>query len=707
MLVRLAFGNIRRTLRDYAIYAVTLVLGVAVFYAFNTITVQADFLEGDVSDMFVGVRDLMETITVALALVMGFLMVYANNYLMRRRSKELGLYQVLGMRPGQVNAVLVLETLSVGALSLAVGLGAGMLLSQLMVFLTAALFRSNVSHFHFFVSPEALALTLGCFVLMFLVMMVFNVRTLRHVRLVDLMGRGRRNEGGHARGLAVSVPLFLLGLALVVVAYVRLTRQGIPGFGTDSSSGRPDFYLTTLLVTVGTVLLFFGLSGVATGLLSHLRRFYWRGLRMFTVRQVAARVNTASVSMAVIAMLLFLAMASVTSGMVVVNMVNQQVEGETSFDASVVGVGFPQDSTQAPDLAQGMRSVDIDPSELGIYAQVNLRFPIAWSSDPDASVRTFADVQEAGGFTLADIAHAVGEEPTGTLAEYADMQVPFVVSLTDYNAVRALCGRDAVQVASGRYLMLRGDDAGANHILDKALQRGYAFDVAGETLVPAQDSLITDASALVDGANGLLCVLVVPDDVAAKCTVYMPVLDINYGPGADVQAADALMRGDRVDSLLEDELGFSVLIHTATGIVQDSVSTRGLITYLAIYIGFVLVVACAAILAIQQLSAASDAVTSYRTLAELGCPEGLVFGSLRAQATVSFVLPLVVGIAHSACALNVVDRSLGQLGLVGAARSSALATAIFVLVYGGYLAITYHTAKGIVRSGLRSARHEL
>lgn len=210
MLVRLAFGNIRRTLRDYAIYAVTLVLGVAVFYAFNTITVQADFLEGDVSDMLVGVRDLLETITVALALVMGFLMVYANNYLMRRRSKELGLYQVLGMRPGQVNAVLVLETLSVGALSLAVGLGAGMLLSQLMVFLTAALFRSNVSHFHFFVSPEALVLTLGCFVIMFLVMMAFNVRTLRHVRLVDLMGRGRRNEGGHARGMAVSVPLFLI-----------------------------------------------------------------------------------------------------------------------------------------------------------------------------------------------------------------------------------------------------------------------------------------------------------------------------------------------------------------------------------------------------------------------------------------------------------------------------------------------------------------
>lgn len=706
MLARLAFGNIRRTLNDYAIYAITLVLGVAVFYAFNTITVQADFLEGDVSDTLVGVRDALETITVGLALVMGFLMVYANNYLMRRRSKELGLYQVLGMRAGQVNVILVLETLAVGVLSLAVGIAAGMLLSQLMVFLTAALFRSNVSHFHFFVSSEALMLTLGCFVLMFLVMMVFNTRSLLHVRLVDLMGTGRRNERRPVRSLPASILLFVVGLVLVAVAYARLTRLGIPGFGTDASSGRADFLLTTLLVTAGTIVLFFGLSGTLVAFLSHLRG-YWRGLRMFTVRQVCARVNTASVSMAVIAMLLFLAITSVTSGMVIVQMVNQQVASETPFDASVVGIGFPQDSTEAPDLAQGMRAVGVDPSELGDSAQVDLRLPLAPADYDGWEMRTLADVQEAGGFTLADIARSVGEELTGDLAEYADLQVPLVVSLSDYNALLALQGRGQARVAAGQYLMLQGGDANATPILERALRQGYTFDVAGATLTPAQSSLVTEGSALMDGATfSSLCVLVVPDDVAARCVVYGPVLDIRYGAGIDSRSADGRLEGD-LGGDLSDELGFSVLVSTTTGIMRESVSTRGLVTYLAIYIGFVFVIACAAILAIQQLSAASDAVPSYRTLGELGCPERLVFGSLRAQTVVAFVLPLMVGLAHSACALNVVSRSLGQYDITGLAASAPLTVAIFVLVYGGYLAFTYHTAKGVVRAGLRSARHSL
>ena len=120
MLAKLAFGNMRKLLHDYAVYFLTLVLGVAVFYAFNTISVQGDFLRGDVGEMLGAAGQVLDGVTVFLAVVLGFLMVYANNFLMRRRKKELGLYQVLGMRTGQVTVVLALETLLVAAISFGV-----------------------------------------------------------------------------------------------------------------------------------------------------------------------------------------------------------------------------------------------------------------------------------------------------------------------------------------------------------------------------------------------------------------------------------------------------------------------------------------------------------------------------------------------------------------------------------------------------------
>ena len=221
MFFRLALGNVRKSLRDYTVYFVTLVLGVTVFYAFNTISEQADFLSEDTRQMVKTVAMLMGFVTVFLAFVLGFLMVYANNYLVKRRKREFGLYQLLGMRQGQVSLILVLETLLASIASLLVGLAMGVLFSQILVFVTAALFNETVTNFSFRFSPEAALFTLICFSLVFVVMLVFNLRTLHKVRLVELMGASRVNERTRVRSLPVSVVGVMLGLALIIWSYAN------------------------------------------------------------------------------------------------------------------------------------------------------------------------------------------------------------------------------------------------------------------------------------------------------------------------------------------------------------------------------------------------------------------------------------------------------------------------------------------------------
>lgn len=685
MLAKLAFGNMRKLLHDYAVYFLTLVLGVAVFYAFNTMSVQGDFLRGDVGETLSQVGQILDGLTVFLAVILGFLMVYANNFLMRRRKKELGLYQVLGMRTGQVNVVLALETLLVAAVSFGVGIALGVLVSQVLLFVTARMFATTVQHFSFFFSTDAFMLTLACFGVIFVVMMLFNWITLRRVRLIDLMSSARQNEKQFVRRLPLSIVLTAAGLVLMGVAYWRLIRDGFP----MDNSMQGGFIITTIMVAVGTFVFFYGLAGTLTALLTHMRGFYWRDLHMFTTRQIASRVNTTALSMGVIALILFLAMTAMTTGMSICNTLNAMVEKGTPYSASISVL--PTDPVADPiDLEAEVAKVGIDLSAVGSHTTVRIA---VIPSELEGATSTFQRISELTGETI----------PKG----FEHAMVGEVVSLSDYNAARALLGMEPVSLADGQYLLLCNMDQ-VEPFVNGGLEKGFSVTVGDVTLTPARATVIDDASAVLQD-NGLGAnpgTFVVADDLAASLPTYQQVIDVMYaGP---TEEGDAALKG--LEERLSDSLGERsalTTVDTVTSVLADGTTTTGLISYMAIYIGFVLVIACAAILAIQQLSNASDSAGSYRTLSELGCSERLIFGSLRAQVAIAFALPLAVGLAHSLCAISVLNELVSAFGYSDALDGMTLGLVLFALVYGGYLALTYRMAHGIVRSAVRTTRRAL
>ena len=685
MLAKLAFGNMRKLLHDYAVYFLTLVLGVAVFYAFNTMSVQGDFLRGDVGETLSQVGQILDGLTVFLAVILGFLMVYANNFLMRRRKKELGLYQVLGMRTGQVNVVLALETLLVAAVSFGVGIALGVLVSQVLLFVTARMFATTVQHFSFFFSTDAFMLTLACFGVIFVVMMLFNWITLRRVRLIDLMSSARQNEKQFVRRLPLSIVLTAAGLVLMGVAYWRLIRDGFP----MDNSMQGGFIITTIMVAVGTFVFFYGLAGTLTALLTHMRGFYWRDLHMFTTRQIASRVNTTALSMGVIALILFLAMTAMTTGMSICNTLNAMVEKGTPYSASISVL--PTDPVADPiDLEAEVAKVGIDLSAVGSHATVRIA---VIPSELEGATSTFQRISELTGETI----------PKG----FEHAMVGEVVSLSDYNAARALLGMEPVSLADGQYLLLCNMDQ-VEPFVNGGLEKGFSVTVGDVTLTPARATVIDDASAVLQD-NGLGAnpgTFVVADDLAASLPTYQQVIDVMYaGP---TEEGDAALKG--LEERLSDSLGERsalTTVDTVTSVLADGTTTTGLISYMAIYIGFVLVIACAAILAIQQLSNASDSAGSYRTLSELGCSERLIFGSLRAQVAIAFALPLAVGLAHSLCAISVLNELVSAFGYSDALDGMTLGLVLFALVYGGDLALTYRMAHGIVRSAVRTTRRAL
>lgn len=468
MLCKLAWGNVRRAGRDYLVYLLTLTLGVTVFYAFNTISMQVDIAGIDEKGLAQVMGSMLGDLTYFLAGVMAFLMVYANNFIMKRRKKEFGLYQVLGMERGRVATIMALETVIVSVVAFVAGIVLGVGLSQLMTSFTASLFKTQIANFHFFFSMHAFNLTLVCMLVMFVLTLLLNLRAVRRTKLIELMGAERRNESIKTRNPWIAIAIFAVGVVLVGVAYYRLLRDGFPLTATDSKlqEAMSQFGITTAMVTVGTFALFWGLSGMLIKLLQSLRSVYWRGLNMFTVRQLSAKVNTVCFSMGVIAMILFLAITSVTCGMSIANVMNENLERYNPVDVSQTYVYYTPDTLDYykeyvnPSEADRMVLAD---TTVDLYSAWHGKGKSADNNDETGKKVNIADVAGEhvqidsylsypfGGsnpsVSAGEMCKTMGEKlPKALGGSNADTMGLFVTPASQYNKLRQMMGEEPVSI---------------------------------------------------------------------------------------------------------------------------------------------------------------------------------------------------------------------------------------------------------------------
>ena len=733
MLCKLAWGNVRRAGRDYLVYLLTLTLGVTVFYAFNTISMQVDIAGIDEEGLAQVMGSTLGYLTYFLAGVMAFLMVYANNFIMKRRKKEFGLYQVLGMGRGRVATIMALETVivSVGAFVAGIVLGVG--LSQLMVFFTASLFKTQIANFHFFFSVHAFNLTLACMLVMFVLTLLLNLRAVRRTKLIELMGAERRNESIKTRNPWIAIAIFAVGVVLVGVAYYRLLRDGFPLTATDSKlqEAMNQFGITTAMVTVGTFALFWGLSGMLIKLLQSLRGVYWRGLNMFIVRQLAAKVNTVCFSMGVIAMLLFLAITSVTCGMSIANVMNENLERYTPADMSQTYVYYTPDTL-------GYYKEYVNPSETDrmVLADTTVDLYPAWhgkdksadNNDETGKKVNIADV--AGEHVQIDSYLSYpfgGSSPSvsaGEMCKTMDEKLPkafggskpdaiglFVTPASQYNKLRQMMGEEPVSIGRDQYLLTCDMGGELIDLYTKYMAGGHALTLGGHTLKPATDKSDEDTAAIANSSMGSNPgTVVVADELLSQLNLqpYSSSLLVNYKQGMDTTEADESIKNTVLDNLLVDgkEPGSWGIFITRSEMYTQAAQMNGLISYLAIYIGFVLVVACAAILSIQQLSNVADGSRSYRVLAQIGCDDRQIRHSVMAQQAVFFLFPLAVGLTHSFVALKVIIELVSIFGNMSIGGTVGLTCAIFLAAYGGYFLVTYLMSTGMVRAAIATRYSE-
>lgn len=699
MLLKLAWGNVRKSVGDFGIYFLTIMLGVAVFYAFNSMAAQQGVLAfSETQDrMFELLGTVVGGVSVFIAFVLAFLVVYANRFLVRRRKKEFGLYVMLGMTVRDVMRILALETLALGAASLVAGLVAGIGLSQALLYLTSLLFQAKVataSGIAFVFSGDALAQTVVVCAVIFVAAALLNARTVARAHPIDLLHAESAHEHIPLRSLPLSLLLFAAAVALIGTSYKLLIDNGL-------MSMSPEFLAATAMVCVGTVLFFYSLSGFLLKLVQMIRPLYLRGLNMFTLRQLSAKVNTMFASLSVVCLALFLAITSVCGGIGIRNALEGSIKASTGYRASVTTVfgsynaetGYvPQDwgpygafaQTCDGDMERGLRESAYKIGAGDMSALVSGTAQVDQLVDVQDSL-VMGKVEQAGNLKLSDFAGSAIN------ASYEKYPV-YLARLSQVDAALELAGKPAVKLQAGECAVFSDSPVTAGFY--RAVVDGRTkLSIGGAELTMTQycnDSLLTTPVPLNTGT------IVVPDEVIpADAVVVQSVLDLQCPTDESEAALGSLLQS--VADTTQPDTWPVTLEMTRTDVLDQGVGLSTVVAYLAIYLGFVLVVACAAILAIQQLSDAADQTRRYGLLRRLGAPESMIGSSLFLQVLVCFLFPVVLAAAHAACALAVVTDAVAVFGYMDIGPVALTCAIGFLIVYGTYFAVTYGGARRLVR----------
>ncbi|HHD2735391.1 ABC transporter permease [Clostridium perfringens] len=652
MYFKLAFKNIKKSYKNYVIYFLTLIFGICIFYTFNSIESQSVMMElnEQKQSAFMMAEQLIGYFSVFIAFVLGFLIVYANNYLIKRRKKEFGIYMTLGMENGSLSKMIFLETLFIGAISLGIGVVLGIMLSQALSVLTAYMFQVDLTKFQFVFSPLGFKRTVLCFSIIYLVVLIFNFISVRKIKLIDLLTASKRNENPTIKNLWVSVILFLVSVGILVTAYYKVIHDGI-AFASFNALGLP-----ILLGCIGTFIFFYSLTGFFLKVIQGNKKFYLRDLNMFVMKQISSKINTTFVSLSFICLMLFLAICTFSGGLGINRAINADLKDLTKFDVTFW-------SNSGENIENLLKEKNIDISNI---------------AKEDSNM-----VMYDSGVKYSSLLSKEGMTAMKNYFPVANDNDILVIGENGYNNTLKLLGKEPVNLKENQYLAVGNIDEMKKWV-NESLENGKKINISGKTLEPANKKY-ENINLYNFTMKGDILIFVVKDSLLEGLKPVSSRFNMMLKDNSNTKEELESIR----DHLVESQV-YSI---TKKEIYDNAAGLGATMAYLGIYLGLIFIITSAVVLAIQQLTESTDNVERYRLLKEIGADQKMINKAIFTQVGVYFMLPLSLAIVHSIVGLKISSTIVGVFGNASIMPNIIITAIIFVIIYGGYFLATYLGAK--------------
>lgn len=680
MLFKLSLKNIKKSMKDYAIYFFTLILGVAIFYIFNSIGSQTAMMtvSKSTSEILKLMTQILSGVSVFVSFILAFLIIYASRFLMKRRKKEFGVYMTLGMSKRKISLILFFETLFIGIISLTVGLLAGTVLSQFMSVVVADMFEADMTKFKFVFSESACIKTLIYFGIMYLVVMIFNTFNISKCKLIDLIYGNRKSEAVKLKNPWLCIIIFMVSACALGYSYYAVT-EGI----NEVLSTNKRMLAIIAIGSISTFFISWSLSELILKIVKSNKKFYYKGLNSFTVRQISSKINTTVFSMTVICLMLFITICVLSSALSMKNSLNRSFESYAPRD-----VELSKRCDIDEDLKDyGYTDEQIEGSKMSIKEILD-------KLDFDYQ-KYFKNIEEYAIYTNNEVnlKSVLGDYYENASSKYSSLIYDHKVELmklSDYNKLVKSLNLKKISLDDNQYAYVANYEMSVN-LENDALKTNPKIVIDGKEYLPRYDKCVDGFYEMAGNKiNDGFIVLQDSAFVNSKKTFEFLVADYNGETDKIEEMVNDLINRDYYKNT-------NLTINTKADIRDSSVGLGAIVTFIGLYLGIIFLISCAAILALKELSESSDNFIRFEMLRKIGVDEKDLNKALFRQIEIFFMFPLLIAIIHSIFGIKFSNYILKASG-VSFDLNSIIMTAVFiVIIYGGYFVVTYFSSKNIIR----------
>lgn len=664
MLFSLSVKNFKKSIRDYSIYFFTMILGIAVFYIFNAIETQTAMMEvtkikAAIIDMMNGV---MDGVSIFVSFILGYLIVYASRFMLKKRKMEFGVYMTLGMSRVKIAGILWMETIWMGVISLVAGLLVGTGISQFMSLMVSHLFQADVSRFVFVISWKAVVKSILYFLIIYTVVMVLNTIAISRTKLIDFMTAGRKKEKNLLKNPVVSVVIFLLAWGILGYAYYNVTA------GSENLESEFQVLAQVLLGIVGTILVFWSFAGFFMWILGKMPKIYYKKINSFVFGELSNKLNSTVISCSVICLLMFMTICILFSAF-----------ARKDFKEAEAKKLAPVDISMVKDLGDGKTIEEI-------------------MEEKDISGKDFQDTLNLTTYELPEVTKgnivgdAVDRERFGEA--YLNQQIE-LLSVSTYNQAAEKYHLPTYELEENQYLVI-ADMEGAVGIFNMGLKENPELTIKGKTYYP-KEKTCQDGFLMMNYDPQNMGFILVPDSVkfteAEQKKNYF-IADYAKDTKAFREEMDEEFF-ERLNGKKSDE--FSVYFTTQSSVYDDSIGSSAMYIFLGLYLGICFLISGSAVLSLKMLSDAADSKEKYRILQKLGCDQKQICRGLRKQNGMVFLLPVILAAVHSVFGIQVCMEMLSIYETKGTAPALVLTMILIGMIYGGYYLVSQFGCEKIVR----------
>lgn len=675
MLCKLSLKNISKSMKDYAIYFFTLILGVAIFYVFNAIDSQTVMFK--VSERTYEIIKLMTSILSAISVfvsfILGFLIIYASRFLIKRRNKEFAIYLTLGMSKRKISLILFFETLLIGLISLIIGLGLGVFLSQLMSVLVANMFEADMTKFQFVFSQSACLKTLIYFGIMYLIVIIFNTIIINKYKLIDLLSSSKKSEKVKLKNPYVCIVIFIISVIVLGLAYYLVTD------GFEKLTTADQILIPIIIGIVSTFTLFWSMSGLILKLVMSLKNIYYKGLNSFIVRQISSKINTMVFSMTIICLMLFVTICVLSSSLSLKNSMTKNLKELVPMD-----IEFTKPVNR--EEGNGFSEIEVNDSKISIEKTLeNLNLNPEEEFKDTLSFNIYEDESIILKSLLINSLDEIYKEYPFLLYN----QTIDLMKLSDYNALAEKFNLEKYNLKENEYIVIVNYDYMAS-IINTGLKNNPELLLNNETY-HSKYKKCQDGFYELNSSRSNTGFIVLPDKALENHTSIAEFLVANY-------KNDKEKTEDKIDEVLSNNYNKTTWLtyNSKIDIANASVGLGALVTFVGLYLGIIFLISSATILALKELSESTDNKERYNMLRKIGASEEMLNSALFKQIGIFFATPLLLAIIHSIFGIKFANFLLESMGTKGLLLSNIMTAIFLVTIYGGYFILTYLCSKNII-----------